>query len=279
MARGHRTVNKESLCMSDLILIERHEHVAEIVLNRPDKRNALNLEMMNGLDDAFAEVERMTDLRAVIVHGEGPGFSAGIDLMSFLSPELVETFGERWRENLFTLTARYQGIMNRIERCALPVIALLHGYCLGMGFELALACDFRIAAEGTRLGLPEARLGLIPDVGGTTRLTRLLGPARAKEYIMTGREFDLADAERWGLVNHVVPLDNLRTRGYELAAELAQAAPLSVSYAKKVIDGLSDLQRGFQLEAWAQSMLIRTEDVMRGAQAMMAREPVEWTGR
>jgi len=158
-------------------------------------------------------------------------------------------------------------------------IALLHGYCLGLGFELALACDFRIVAEGTKMGLPEARLGLIPDVGGTTRLTRLVGPARAKELIMTGRYIDLAGAERWGIVNDLVPESELLAKGESLVGELAQAAPLAVSYAKRVIDGLSDVDRGLQMEAWAQSHLMRTQDFEIGAQAMLTKQPPVWTGR
>lgn len=265
--------------MSDLIVMQQHGQVVEIILNRPDKRNAINLEMMKLLDEMFDRVEALPGTRAVILRGEGPGFSAGVDLMGFLSSDLVDQFGQDWRQNLFPMTALYQGVVNKVERCSLPVIALLHNYCLGLGLELALACDFRIAAEGTRLGLPETRIGLIPDVGGTTRLTRLLGPGRAKEFIMTGKEFDLACAERWGLVNHVVAQDALMDKGLALAAELAQAAPLAVGYAKKVIDGISDVARGLALEAWAQSVLIRTEDVMIGAQAALSKQPPEWTGR
>lgn len=265
--------------MSDLIQLEQEGEIVHIILNRPDKRNALNLPMMEQLDSAIDQVERLSGIRVVILRAEGQGFSAGIDLMGFMTGELNARFGDDWRENLFTLTAYYQGIMTKIESCTYPVIALLHNYCLGMGFELALACDFRIASTGTRIGLPEARLGLIPDVGGTTRLTRLLGVARAKEYIMTGREFVLDDAERWGVVNHVVAQDDLLARGLALAEELCAAAPLSVSYAKKVIDGMSDIERGLRMEAWAQSILIRTEDVMHGAQAMMSKQKPEWKGK
>ena len=116
-----------------------------------------------------------------------------------------------------------------------------------MGFEIALACDFRIAAVGTKIGLPESRLGLIPDVGGTTRLTRLTGVARAKEYVMIGKNFDLNDAERWGILNAVVPPEEVLAKGESLVAELVQAAPLAVSYAKRVIDGMGDIERGLQL--------------------------------
>ena len=145
--------------------------------------------------------------------------------------------------------------------------------------ELALACDMRIAAEGTKMGLPETRLGIIPDVGGTTRLTRLVGPARAKELIFTGRHFDMAYAERWGIVNQVVPEAELRNAATTLADEINLAAPLAVGMAKRVIDGLADVDRGLLLEGWAQSQLFQTEDFMEGAQSFMMRRPPEWKGK
>ena len=170
-------------------------------------------------------------------------------------------------------------MLTRLERLELPTIALLHGHCLGLAMELALACDFRIAAEGTKLGLPESRLGLIPDVGGTTRLTRLIGPARAKELIFTGRQIDASQAERWGIVNYVVPETELLSKGEELAAEISQAAPLAVGMAKRVIDGLADVDRGLMLEGWAQSQLFSTEDFMEGAQSFLMRRKPEFKGR
>jgi len=263
--------------MTSLIQVQPRDTLVEIIINRPEKRNAINWSMMEDLSAAIDSVEKIKGARAVLLRGEGTGFSAGIDLMGF--SDLIERFGENWRDNLFPLTAAYQAVVNKFERCSLPVIALLHGYCLGLGFELALACDFRIAAEGTKIGLPETRLGMIPDVGGTTRLTRLVGPARAKEWIMTGRNIDLNDAERWGLVNYVVPTDELMSKGENLAAEIAQSAPLAVSYTKRVIDGIGDLERGLSLEAWAQSVLMRSEDFTNGIQAMLMKQPVEWRGK
>jgi enoyl-CoA hydratase/carnithine racemase len=233
--------------------------------------------MMTELDAAISEVEKMSGVRAVLLRGAGPVFSSGIDLTAF--DQMVERFEENWRENLFPLTTAYQAILNKVERCSLPVIALLHGYCLGLGFELALACDFRIAAQETRVGFPEARLGLIPDVGGTTRLTRLVGPARAKEIIMTGRHLDLDCAERWGVVNDVVSPDTLLERGRALGAEIAQSAPLAVSYTKRVVDGIADLEHGLQLEAWAQSVLMRSQDFEIGVQAMLTKQTPQWKGK
>lgn len=265
-----------------LVTVNQRGHILDVTLNRPEKRNALSHGVLTALDAAFDEVERLATadpagLRAVILRGEGPSFCAGIDLTGF--EEISGVFGEKWRENLFSMTARYQQILNKVETSSLPVIGLLHGVCIGFGLELALACDFRIAAEGTRLQLPESRLGIIPDVGGTSRLVRAIGQPRAKEYIMTGKPFDVADAERWGLVNRVVAADQLQTAGDSLAAELAQAAPLAVRFAKKVIDGTSDLQRGLTLEAWAQSVLMHSEDFSRGAMAALTKQAPDWTGK
>lgn len=265
--------------MSNFILTNQRDHIFEIIMNRSEKRNAMNLPFLNQLGDAIDKAESTSGIRVVIIRGAEDYFSAGVDLTSFMTGELVERFGENWRDNLFPLTEHYQGILNKIERCSLPVIALLQKYCLGLALELALACDFRIATEGTRLGLPESRIGMIPDVGGTTRLTRLIGVARAKEYIMTGKEFDLASAEQWGLVNYVVPDDQLMAKGEQLAQELTDAAPLAVSYAKKIIDGMSDIERGLRMEAWAQAILIKTEDLMTGAQSALTKQKPEWKGK
>ncbi|MCU0466134.1 MAG: enoyl-CoA hydratase/isomerase family protein [Anaerolineae bacterium] len=265
-----------------LVTITREGHTVHIALNRADKRNALSHSVLTALDSAFDEAERLATqdpagVRAVVLRGEGPSFCAGIDLSGF--EEVSGVFGEKWRENLFSMTARYQQILNKVEACALPVVGLLHGVCIGFGMELALACDFRIAAEGTRLQLPETRLGIIPDVGGTSRLVRALGQPRAKEYIMTGKPFDLADAERWGMVNRVVAPDQLASAGAQMVAELAQAAPLAVRFAKKVIDGAGDLQRGLTLEGWAQSVLMHSEDFGRGAMAALTKQAPEWSGQ
>jgi enoyl-CoA hydratase/carnithine racemase len=263
--------------MTDLVLVERREAVVEIILNRADKRNAMNWELLKDLDAAITQVSTMGGVRVLLLRGEGRGFSAGIDLMSF--QDTPEIFGENWRHNMLPVTAAYQAIVNKFERCPYPVIALLHGYVLGLGLELALACDMRIVTEGTLMGLPETLLGIVPDVGGTTRLTRLIGVARAKEYIMTGKNIPIDCAERWGLVNYVVPKNGLMEKAEQLIGELGNAAPLAVSYAKQVINGLDDVDRGLQLEAWAQAHLMATEDFEVGAAAMMMKQKPQWKGK
>ena len=263
--------------MSELVLTQQRDTIFEIILNRPDKRNAMNDLLIGELDTAVTQANRTPGIRTVIIRGEGKVFSAGIDVSNLLG--LAEKYGPHWQQRMRGITDDYQAVHTRLERLEVPTIALLHGYCLGLAMELALACDIRIAAEGTQMGLPETRLGIIPDVGGTTRLTRLVGPARAKELIFTGRHFDMAYAERWGIVNYVVPADQLMAKAEELAAEINQAAPLAVGMAKRVIDGLSDIDRGLMLEGWAQSQLMSSEDFLEGAQSFMMKRPPQFKGK
>ncbi len=263
--------------MSELVTTHQRDTTFEIVLNRPEKRNAINAAMFRQFDAAVTQANRTPGLRAVVIRGAGESFSAGIDVSTLLG--LAESHGPHWQQRMRAITDEFQGVLTRLERLELPTIALLHGHCLGLALELALACDLRLAAEGTQLGLPETLLGIIPDVGGTTRLTRLVGPARAKELIFTGRRIDAAQAERWGIVNGVVARDELAGAGDALAAEIAAAAPLAVGMAKRVIDGLADIDRGLLLEGWAQSQLFSTQDFLEGAQAFMTRRKAEWKGR
>ena len=263
--------------MSDLIHTEQRDTIFEIVLNRPEKRNAINFEMYDALDDAVRAAARAEGVRVVFVRGAGTLFSAGIDVSNFLG--LATRYGESWRQKMRAITLDFQAVLNNLERLELPTVALIHGHCLGLALELALACDLRIAAAGARLALPETRLGMIPDVGGSTRLTRLVGPARAKEMIFTGRQIEASQAERWGLVNEVVAEAELLDRGSALAEEIARAAPLAVGMAKRVIDGAADLERGLQLEGWAQSQLFQTEDFMEAIRAFMQGESPSFKGR
>ena len=263
--------------MSTLVAIERREAVLEIVLQRPEKRNALNLEMLAQFDAAITRATAEEGVRTVFIRGEGKVFSAGIDVTSFM--QLSDKYGDQWRIRMRNVSDDFQSVLTRLERLEIPTIALLHGHCLGLAMELALACDIRLAATGTQLGLPETRLGIIPDVGGTTRLTRLVGPARAKELIFTGRQIDAETALGWGIVNYVVPSEELGAKADALAAEIQQAAPLAVGMAKRVVDGLSDIDRGLMLEGWAQSQLFNTEDFGEAVQAFMEKRPPDFKGR
>ena len=263
--------------MSDLVVTQKNDAIFEIILNRPDKRNAINLELHEELSDAVREAGRTDGIRVVMVRGEGEAFSSGIDLGAFL--EFTQKYGAGWQHRLRLITYDFQDVLTRLERLEVPTIALLHGYCLGLALEIALACDIRIAAEGTMMGLLETRLGLIPDVGGTTRLTRLVGPARAKELIFTGRQIDATMAASWGIVNYVTAGNELQDKADSLAAEIQMAAPLAVGMAKRIIDGLADIDRGLMIEGWAQSQLFATEDFQEAVQAFMVKRDPQFKGK
>ena len=267
--------------MSSLIRTQQRDAIFEIILDREDKRNALNWDMMQQISQALDDAEwayNESGARVLIIRAEGRAFSSGIDLESFLDQGNI--FGENWRRNLFPTTQTFQTIFNKIEDHSLPSICVMHGYCLGMGFEMALACDFRYAADRTKFSLPETRLGIIPDVGGTTRLTKLIGPSRAKELIMTGRNFDTDLAEAWAIVNHVAPKDEILAKAEAFAAEISLSAPMAVSFSKRVINDIIDNGRDLKTEAYAQAQLIQSEDFENGVRAMITKTyPVEWKGR
>ena len=262
--------------MSGLVTTEQTGAIFRITLNRPEKRNAISWQVGQDLRAAIDQAASAAGVRVVVLSGAGSVFSAGIDLGDLM--DLPNRYGEHWLRQMRTITDDWQALTTRIERLEIPTIAALHGMCLGLGLEIALACDFRIAAQGTKLALPETRLGIVPDVGGTTRLTRLVGVGRAKELIMTGRMFSATDAERWGVVNQLADADDLNTVVQAFADELILAAPLAVGMAKRVIDGMFDVDRGLLLEGWAQSQLIRTADFSEGVQAAIARRAAEFKG-
>ncbi|HBW52200.1 MAG TPA: enoyl-CoA hydratase [Herpetosiphon sp.] len=262
--------------VSGLVTTEQTGAIFRITLNRPEKRNAISWQVGQDLRAAIDQAASASGVRVVVLSGAGSVFSAGIDLGDLM--DLPNRYGEHWLRQMRTITDDWQALTTRLERLEIPTIAALHGMCLGLGLEIALACDFRIAAQGTKLALPETRLGIVPDVGGTTRLTRLVGVGRAKELIMTGRTFSATDAERWGVVNQLADADDLNTVVQAFADELILAAPLAVGMAKRVIDGMFDVDRGLLLEGWAQSQLIRTADFSEGVQAAIARRAAEFKG-
>ncbi|MAU10776.1 MAG: crotonase [Anaerolineaceae bacterium] len=267
--------------MAEFITTEIHEQICHITLDRADQRNALNWQMIDELGEAIDIAERAYldgEARVIFIKAAGRVFSSGIDLASFVQES--NPFGDNWQDNLFPTTYALQSVTNKIEDCSLPTFCLMQGYCLGLGLEIALACDFRIAAERTKMALPESRLGMIPDVGGTTRLLRLVGPSRAKEIIMTGGNIDITDAERWGLINYVVPKDELLSKAEERAKEIMLSAPMAVSFTKRMINDMLDDRSNLKIEAWAQAQLLRTEDCRNGVNAMLTKTyPVEWKGK
>jgi len=254
--------------------------VLHVTLQRPEKRNALTPAMLEEVAAAICKADSHPEVRAVIVAGDGPIFSAGIDLKSLAEskPAAAGINPARW---LRRFAAGLQHALDTIEATEVPVIGALHGQVLGMGLELALSLDLRVATSDCLFSMPEARMGLVADVGGTTRLARTVGPSRAKDLLMTARTLDAAEALSWGLVNRVVSADQLLSEANALAQQIAQNAPLAVGMAKLIVDQGDGLDKRSQmaLERWAQSELITTGDLQEALQAFMQKRPAKFQGK
>jgi enoyl-CoA hydratase/carnithine racemase len=253
-----------------LVQIDDRGAVRHIVLSRPEKRNALNGEVVQSLGDAFRGAANDDAVRCVVVRGEGAMFSSGMDLgdLRDLSehPETVRPFR---REIL--------AIWNLLEEMPKPTIAQIHGACLGGALELALACDMRTMAEDAVAGLLEVRIGLLPDVGGSSRLPAVVGIGRAKELIMTGGVIDGREAHRIGLANRISPASELDALTQGLCDELLACAPLAVGLAKRIMDASARpaLAATLEQEITAQERLAASEDFAEGTRAFIdKRDPV-----
>lgn len=256
----------------------RHNGVIfEIVLNRPEKRNAIQIQMLQAIGEAVLTAQKTDGVRLIVIRAEGPAFSVGLDLHTMGG--MIEAFGEDWMQNPHSLTRAWQQPVDTLANSHIPSVAVIQGYCLGAGLELALACDFRYAMPDAQLSLAETRIGLIPDVGGTTRLMQVVGMPRAKELIYTSRRIDATTAEHWGLVNVVAEPDGMPAQIEALAKEISMCAPLAVGAAKRVIQGIADESRGLYLEGLEQAALFTTEDLQEGVQSILMRRDPQWTGQ
>ena len=248
--------------------LERDGGVATITLDVPDKLNRVSIAARPQLAALFEELGLDADVRAVVLRGAGPAFSAGGDVAGFLRASPFELSKLAWN-------------VAAPERCPKPVVAALHGYVFGVGLELALACDFRLAAEGTELALPEIKLGMIPGSGGTQRLARLIGLGRAKDMIMRGRRIGAAEALRLGLVTEVVPEAELDAAVARLVEELGALSPLALRTAKQVLNAAYDgpLELGLELEGLAYGVLRTSHDFREGVEAFLEKRPPKFEGR
>lgn len=235
----------------ELVTTEDRGQVRHIVLSRADKRNSFNAELVLATGAALRAAADAPDVRIVVLRGEGPVFSAGMDVK-----ELASLAGTPERLREFRRSAL--DAWNLAEEMTKPVIAQLHGACIGGAMELALACDLRVVAEGTRMSIPEVRLGLVPDVGGSSRLPAIVGLGIAKELILTGREFDAAEAARIGLANRVVAEDQLDAATAELADQLLQGQATPVGLAKRLLDAAAKpaLAATLEMEVMAQEVSV-----------------------
>jgi enoyl-CoA hydratase/carnithine racemase len=212
-----------------IVTTEDRGHARHIVLNRPEKRNAMSQELLRALAGELRAAADEASVHCVVLRGEGPVFSAGVDLV-----ELGASAAEPG--NMRTFRNTFLACPNLCEEMPKPVICQIHRTCVGGALEVALGCDLRIASSDAQLGLPEVRFGIIPDVGGSTRLPAVVGLGRAKELIMTGRAIDAGEAERIGLVNRVAAPDELEQSTETLVEELLANSHIAVGRAKRVID-------------------------------------------
>lgn len=213
----------------NIVITEDRGQVRHIVLNRPEKRNAMNQELLLALGDALRAASAEESVHCVVLRGEGPVFSAGVDLA-----ELAASAGEPGMLRPFRNV--FLECPNLCETMPKPVVCQIHRTCVGGALEVALGCDLRIASSDAQLGLPEVKFGIIPDVGGSSRLPAVVGLGRAKELIMTARTIDAAEAERIGLVNRVVAPEELEQATDALVEELLSNSHVAVGRAKRVID-------------------------------------------
>jgi enoyl-CoA hydratase/carnithine racemase len=257
-----------------LVLTEQRGGVRHVVLNRPEKRNAFHADLVLAVGAALRAAADDPDTHCVLLRGEGPMFSSGMDVGALADagsrPEMLRPFRRACIE-----------AWNIAETMEKPVVAQLHGACLGGALELALACDLRVAAEGTVLGVPEVRLGLIPDVGGSSRLPQVIGLGRAKELVMTGKLVDATEAERIGLINRVAPAQELEAATQALVDELLACAPVAVGLAKRVLDASARpaLAATLELEVAVQERCLLTADFAEGTRAIAEKRQPQFSGR
>lgn len=257
----------------NIIQYEQKEFIAYVTLNRPTMLNAFNFEMLDELRKVIESIQIHPDIRLVIITGAGEkAFSVGADLKE--RKTLPEALVKR---NL----NRFGEVYSLIEQLPQPTICVLNGYAFGGGLELALACDFRIAADHITLGLTETSLGIIPGAGGTQRLPRLIGEAKAMELILTAARMNAHEALNYGILTKVVPAENLHDATTDFATTILRNAPIAIQQAKFAIkQGLkTDIQTGLQIERKAYELTIPTEDRIEALNAFTEKRPPNFKGR
>jgi len=252
----------------ETLLVDRRDRVAVITINRPEKRNALNIKTREEGAALIEELRNDDSIYVVVITGAGDkAFIAGADIGEFAGRSAQMQRDVMVQRSLF----------NAIDTFPKPVIAMVNGHCLGGGGEVALACDIRIASETASFGQPEINLGIIPGGGGTQRLTRLVGEGKAMEMILTGQIIDAQTAFAIGLVNHVVPADQLAAKTMEIANSIAEKAPIAVRLAKEAVKvaSRSNLDEGLRREVDLFALCFATEDKDEGVAAFLEkRKPI-----
>jgi len=255
------------------LLLNKKDSIAYLTINRPKVLNALNMATMDELRSAFTEIKSDPEVRVVILTGSGEkAFVAGADIGELQKNNAVEA-----KE----YTHRGQAVLALIENLGKPVIACLNGFALGGGCEIAMACTMRLASESAKLGQPEVKLGIIPGYGGTQRLPRLVGKGIANQLILTGEMISAQEAHRIGLVNEVVPADQLIPRAEAIARSIIKNAPLAIQYCLEAVNRGMEMaqQEGLFLEASLFAVCCATEDKQEGTTAFLEKRAAKFVGK
>lgn len=255
------------------IIVKKEDGIGWITLNRPHRLNTMTIDMMSEFMSALSDFESDKEVKCVVVTGAGDkAFSAGADVTSFtgVTPAMAVDASMKGHE----LTARIEGLGK-------PVIACINGYALGGGLELSLACDFRIASESAQVGATEIKLGLMPGWGGTQRLARIVGLAKAKELVMLGDRIKAEEALKIGLVHRVVPRDKLIEETKALAKNFVEGPPIALKAAKQALNYATQvpLEVGLKFESEAFGIVLSSKDVMEGVSAFMSKRKPEFKGK
>jgi enoyl-CoA hydratase/carnithine racemase len=241
-------------------------------MNRPEKLNALNADVFDEIEKVLMDFEEDDEIKVILISGNEKAFGAGADIEPMANADIVTAF---------KLTEQSRAVFQLLSGIAKPTIAAISGYALGGGLELALCCDFRIAAENAVFGLPEINLGLIPGGGGTQRLPRLIGEGRAMEMILLGKNIDARQADKWGLVNKVVPIENIAVECTKLAGKLIEKSSIALRAAKSAIrtGGNVGIEDGLKIEQNAFCMLFGTADQKEGIASFLEKRKPVFSGR
>jgi enoyl-CoA hydratase len=258
--------------MPETILVEREGRVAILTINRPDKLNALNQQVRDEMLEILGQIEHDDGVGVVVITGAGEkSFIAGADIGEFAGRTPFDQRHAMRSPRIFDVMASFPK----------PVIAMINGFCLGGGCELAMSCDLRIASEKARFGQPEINLGLIPGGGGTQRLPRLVGVGQAMRLILSGDMIPASEAKEMGLVEIVVPAEELRTKTLELAGKIASKSPLTLKVAKEAIRASErmSVEDGIGYERDLFCLCFSSADKEEGVKAFLEKRQAQWTGR